>query len=374
MNLLALSIKNIKSFFTQKRLLFLMIIFGMIISTFGLQFYTGFLMNSAKSATFLGNNTVSIVLEDHTTPKEVMHLIDLITGEIIPTPKRITLFQEIPGNDDETIVTNDGTEQTTVDKLGVKIPIIGEMINDPVWIETGKNFTEKDISSVALVTDSFLQKMNIQDPIGKKVIYGDKTFTIIGVDMNYDLDTSISVPIPYFTKNYKTALIKCNFGKMLSSNQRTFLIDKLKEMKFVSSYTIPVPISPMKSNVFLFAFIQVLLIFVVSLVNIFSLQHYWIKHNKRLYGIYTLCGCRRKQLSFLLVLSSVIIAIFPILLGQVLYRILEGFFVRYGVVVVSDFSPYFLVGFALVMITVILNLFFVIRFNRNGELYWIRGV
>jgi hypothetical protein len=373
MNLIALSINNIKSFFTQKRPLFLMIIFGLIISTFGLQFYTGFLMNSVKSATFLGNNTVSIILEDHTTPKEVKDLIDLIRGEIIPTPKRMTLFQEVPV-DDGTVATNGVTDQTTVDKLGEKIPVIGEMINDPVWIETGKNFTENDTSSVALVTDSLLQKMNIQDPIGKKVMYGDKTFTLIGVDMNYDLDTSISVPIPYFTKNYKTALIKCNFGKMLSPRQRTYLINKLKEMKFVSSYTIPVPTSPMKSKVFVFAFIQVLLIFVVSLVNIFSLQHYWIKHNKRLYGIYTLCGCKSKQLSVLLVLNSVIIALLPILLGQILYRILESVFVRYGVVVVSDFSTYFLVGFVLVMITVILNFFFVIRFNRNTELYWIRGV
>ncbi|MCJ7839573.1 hypothetical protein MUB24_01350 [Lederbergia sp. NSJ-179] len=374
MNLIALSINNIKSFFIQKRLLFLMIIFGLIISTFGLQFYTGFLMNSAKSASFLSNSTVSITLEDHTTSKEVKDLIDIMTGKMIPTPKRMTLFQEVPGNDNETVVTTDGTEQTTVDKLGEKIPVIGEIINDPVWIVTGRNFTEKDTSSVALVTDSFLQKMNIQDPIGKKIIYGDKTFTLIGVDMNYDLDTSISVPIPYFTKNYKTALIKCNFGKMLSSKQRTYLINKLNEMKFVSSYTIPVPTSPMKSEVFLFAFIQVLLIFVVSLVNIFSLQHYWIKHNKRLYGIYTLCGCKRKQLSFLLVLNSVIIALLPILLGQILYRILESVFIRYGVVVVSGFSTYFLVGFVLVMITVILNFLFVIRFNRNRELYWIRGL
>ena len=365
LKILFLSIRNLINFALHKTILLIIIIFGLVISTIGILFYCGNFLYNYNASAELKEKTLEISFNSNTNINEINNIIGVIKDSSLPNASRIVAAEK--KFDNINITSSSSSEQP-------KLAIIGEDdIKSPNYIINGRYFNNNDLDNVAIASDMTLAVQQIQKPLGHIIQANNKTYKIIGVRGYSDLDNGIIIPLKSYINSEKTQYLKCEYSEKLNSKQRGFISKSLISFNNINKIKLPENLNPFTSRLFVFNFIQVMIIFTIALINIFTLLYYWIKSNKRLYSVYALLGCKRSATNSIIMLNSMIITVFSLVLGYIVFKALNPILVKLELISNSYLYVDVIIASVFISIAVIISFIMVVKFNSNNELYKVRG-
>ena len=281
---------NIKKLYREHTLLFLLVIFSTMVSTFGIFFFTSYLAGYYDS---LKNQAGDMLVIEQSISKNM--------GE--------ALVQGILELDVDLIadIVCENVSENISDESTVK----GEYHkNYNTRLQCGRLLQIEEDSPVAVI-DEFCAEENSFgiSPIGQSIDLYGKEYEIVGVCTITEND-EIIIPVAYYLQNFETTQVAITFERSFSKEKR-HEIEMILEKYGVMNIAWKSVESPWENVEFWINFVQILMVFVIIAINIFVLIHYLIHKNKRNYCIYSICGGNDKEIS-------------AIIFGQIFIHLLMG--------------------------------------------------
>ncbi len=116
---------------------------------------------------------------------------------------------------------------------------------------------------------------------------------------------------------------------------------------------------------------QILLIFVVSIINLFTIIYFWIIRSKKTYNIYLICGCSRAKIIYLTVARSFIVILIGIISGSIIFSLFAGVLEKFNLITTENPLLYLLVIALIIAVTLVFSIAAAIKSNINKDIYHI---
>lgn len=304
---IALITMQIKKMYKEKRALFFMVIFSVMISTYGVFFFTDYLSSYIEQLSNRRGDCLTIGQEltrqSSKSFQNIMKELDYSQiSEIICSDSDAS-----KSNIDNEILIKGEYHQNYKKRL-----LVGRL---PEW----------DSTEPEIVIDEFMAEAleEPDSPVGKKVKIGDTEYKIIGVCSIMDEDEVI-VPLTYYLTHFRTNQIQIQFKKELSNHQKEQLTALFEAENFTQIKWRELP-KIWTSDVFWKNMWQVMAVFVVIGINIFMLMQYLINKNKRKFCIFSICGGGRDDIA-------------TIIFGQIFIPIFIGTMLGFMMAIISRMS------------------------------------
>lgn len=298
MKLIYLILKNISNTVTQKKFTCFIVVFSSAVISYGILFYAGYLFYSYYDKVGDEVDKLNITLEKNVDTKDIQDILNKLT-------------------------TNDATNSIIVseeeyDRMDGRV-IGAYHENYQERMMAGQYYTKTDCESKMILPEYMVEELigSGKNPIGKSVKIEDQNFVIAGVVSYFQVD-GYEVPVTYYLENYKVSYIRINYSKSLSSAEKDTFQNVLSQNENVKEYTVECNKPALLSFRFWIDFIQIFIIFLLMIFNLFFILVFWIKSQRRKYNIYSVLGCSKGKLVMIMVLQNSII----LLLGNII-----GFFV-----------------------------------------------
>lgn len=307
MKILKLVFRNIKKMLRFHPFCFLAIILGITVSSFGILYYTGQLLDVYYCSLIDSNLTMKIQIESDTNANEIKLLLQKL--EEINKMQEITLFEKEPDKNSANYTVED-------------IPVIGlYSLNNEERILLGRNFEKEENKNNLIVNEAMVSMLGIEEmPIEKRVKMQGQEYSIVGM-VSYSNYNAFMVPIYYYMENYDTQYIVCSFSEIMNKTMIKNIKDTIKQFDFIKTYQMPQKGNPFLSRNFMTEFIQVVAIFTVAMLNILTMMSFWVKQSRKMYSVYTICGCNKKKNRFIIMLQVVLLSGSSILLGSAIFAV-----------------------------------------------------
>ena len=327
MKFIVLAIKDIYKFICGRRSVFILIVVGLVFTNIGISFYYGYFMrkynndvsyyNKVKKYEFINNGNMDNdgicklieLLQNNTCLPQITVII--ATEDIISKSRVI----EMP-------------EYAGTSPIGKYTRLSGEVLN-------GRYFNNTEISkglNVAIVTVSTLMEEDRPVTNGDFIDIKGNQYKIVGQILYSEIPYGSVIPMNTYIRNgYKMNYLRAEFADKLTDKQEKYLVDTIN-----NNYTdVKLILPPEKDyealNFFWKHFYQILCLFILAVVNIFSLIYYWISTNARKYSIFIICGCYKLKVFLLILTESLIISVGCFMIGNIIIYMFQNMFIKFEI-------------------------------------------
>lgn len=361
---LILSLQIFRSFYTKKTALFVIVMFGFAFSIFGILFYASYFAKSYYDAASLEEKKVVVHLEDDVSWEQLLELKDLFKDVFRDNKtQRLSLYEKSP------------TELAQASIFDVTdIPVVGELLlTGDSGVVSGRYVSEEETEDSVVGTFTALEILRNNKPIGSTITIRDTPFQIIGALPVSDLLTCFIIPYGKFAEYFQAEYIVLEFTELLSPEERTAISEILDNNQWVRTYQLPQEAEPFSSSDFRRIFMQAVLVFILSILNIFGLVIYWIDSNTRTFDIYMLLGCGSRQLTLILVMTNLHIILLSTVLGIGLFMVFRPFIYAYEIIELLKYRDFAIIILIAIAIAVILSLIISVKYRNKISVYRIQG-
>ena len=291
---------NFKKLIYQHKGLLLIVVLSMMISTFGVLFFSGYYAYSYYSITDKENCKITITLNSESTNEEISNLLlELTQGEFASITSLSVSEGELP--------------QIGASELSTTL--IGKKYFDNERLLIGRHFMDNETEPVMLLSENMLLTLGIEEPFVEDITIDSISYSIIGVLFNSE--PAYIIPIPFYLQHYRVTNICAVYANIPEKDYINDFV--ISNQSVISSYNVEFFASPFQSPEFLAEIIQIFLVFGFSFLNIVSVIIFWQKLFSRQYRIYHICGCTQTMITRCVSLQIMIVSMVAIMLGLALY-------------------------------------------------------
>lgn len=360
MKILTAAYRNIKSLIRHHCFLFIVILFSVALSSFGIFFYSGYFLYSYYETTGMNRNHVSIQLQDGTQPQAVSEIIQQLTSIGTDQVQKLTVQEtsDIPKNGSYSAQT---------------LPVIG--IYRPEYAKRlllGRFFTPQENAPSIILSEFITEALEFhQSPVGSSISIGEAEFKVIGM-ISHSYEDGYLIPMEYYIRHFPTSCIDITYLPEFSRSQLKDICSTLAQNSNILSCEITSPSSPFLSADFLLSFLQIILIFCAVLINIISMLYFWNRLCRQTYQIYSVCGGSPGQKLGVTLLQTLSLTIPSIAFGFLLFASLLPVLGRLQLVYASHIENYLFIGAVLMVIIFGASLLLAARNVKEREIYIIK--
>ena len=345
------AIHNIKKLIKQHIFLFCIICIGIAMSTFGILFYTGYISNYFCDSE--DGQTVNISIKDNNDISRINDLAD-----------------DLYNIDGFNYIAVSGEDYQEYDTLNSNC-ILGEYSADfDDNLLVGDAFDFNSMDNVALITEYAVMNMEIDgNPVGTKV--NNDSLKVVGV-LNFNLYEGYIVPVKYYINNFETKVFYVKYSNAQGDEIRDLINEKLSGYSDIIEDCSFEYSSPFDNSDFVMIFMQILLIFCVAVINIFTMISFWVKSLKNEFKIYMVYGSSKMRIIVIMMLQSIILFVLSSLLGIILFFVCSGVFVDFGIIIRGHIFTYVTAYAIVLLISVVQSFILALRAARQQEIYKIK--
>lgn len=334
MKLFKLSIKDLKEFIIQKKMIFIILFFSIIVSSYGFFFFSALNMNSAQVMnTYTGESSCFFVSGEDITYQKINELLRKIQN--IKSNISYRVYSNVEYGKKIKNIKNGEEKQLYNLIIGTNKIIIDS--NDFI----GREITEEDRKNCTnyIMIDS-LSEIATSDMLiyNKTININGKEYKVMAIDLlnirinkyiNYisdnkkidninDIEIGIIPDTTFFKNEYpiKGIEIITDYNTTVDENNR---IKALIQQEFYDNNMIlPTKIKNSLENINYYTILYTVLM-MIALVNILALFRYWVDQNWRKYMIYRLCGANNLKIYCLIEIEAILIGVLSIIISIIAY-------------------------------------------------------
>lgn len=316
-----LAVLNLMNLLRYRNRLIVVIVISISASVFGILFYSGYFLYSYYEAA--DGSVVVMEIKKQTEKTAIWNLIEKMWNVETETKKIYIL-----PNEDETEL----------------IGAYNRNWETGSFLLTGRNFLYNENTASVMMAEYLVNSVEDGEiPIGKKIEFQGSLFEVVGIVSFTEYDT-LFVPIKYFVSQYNTKTIKYSYSKPLSNANKEKIKEIVENSNIVTSYSIKNNNNPFMSKDFLSVFFQIILIFMVVVVNAFSMTYYSVMIFKRTYRIYAVCGASKRDIRTIVLMQNILLIFISIVIGNFLYIICKNMIKIYDLVYQGSYMVYIMVS------------------------------
>lgn len=355
MNELRIAFANVKKLFKNNTIIAVIIISSIMISIFGILFYSGYFLLDYYSANSSKESMILIQSENETDRSNIEKTVNYLNSIEKPIIMSVSLYPDVY------------TE--TKGYSSNEARIIGKYdINYNSALLCGDNFSILSNTNEVLV-DSFSISNDkyTYAPIGEEInIYGN-TFKIKGI-FSPGYETDYIVPISYYATNFTTKSIIINFSNC-SNNDIDLIKTELENLLKSSDIICTKNANPLKSIDFLSQFFQILLIFCISFLCIFLMINFWVAKMKQTFSVYAVCGCTPKKKMRIIMIQLFMVFSLGTVLGFSFFISFLKLLGKLNLVSTITIMDYVIIVIIVLIILCFYSLLFAIKKSKEKDLY-----
>lgn len=336
MKLLKLAIVDLFSFAREKKIVFIIIVLGLITSSFSFIYYFSYKKSIDKTylESFSEFTWATFEFSHDVDSRDISNLVNILEGvENMPyIPYSMYLLDTNSYNSMDEVVFKSSRkipaayERDPMFKYTYPRGVIGIKHSNEIELDftiiEGRMLTNEDAVRNVALADSDCK-------LGEKLEFYGQEFEVIGIMQKY-LYTAFPLYIIITGDYYLSSNIPCRYINIQFQQVPTKqLIDALCEEaeRLDQSVKAYIPKNPPKTTIADQAdeLIKTLSIIIISLLYIFSLFRYWVKDNIKKYAIYAMCGAGRNVIYLIVLLDTFLLTFINFTIGLILfYAILSG--------------------------------------------------
>lgn len=346
------AVHNLKKFISQHFFLFLIIFIGIAFSVFGILFYSGYIANYFCDTSEI--QTVTIKIKNNSDKSTINSLVTDLYN--------ISGFNNI-------VLSNDEPEK--YDVLG-SLSVIGEYDTDfKDNLIVGNSFDFNSTEKSTLITEYATANLEIQgNPVGS-TLSSDK-LTVIGVLISNIYEGYI-VPVKYYISNYETTHINIGYSTTLGHDLKSIVAEKTSAYSdIITDYMFKNESNPFYNSDFVFTFLQIMLIFFIAIINIFTMIFFWLKTLKNEFKIYMIYGASKINIIITTVLQSLILFLMSSLFGALIFVFLSPSLAQLGIIIEGHFYTYLVTFLIIFLISIINSLVIALKTANQQNIYIIK--
>lgn len=346
-------IHQLKQVIKEKKLLFLLVILSVSVSTFGVFFYADYLACYAEKMS--GQQGDCLLIESH-LKKEDTKKIKQVLKQLDDSEINHIICSDVDAGkveSDSEIFLKGEYHKNYEERL-----LIGRL---PEWKSEKREIVIDEFTAENL-------NKNIS-PIGQKINIDDKDFNVIGVCSITEEDEMI-VPIAFYLDNFTTNKIQISFCKELLQDEK----ERVSEL-FTSRGIKVIWKSRMHTWInmeFWKNIWEIVAVFLLISINNFMLMRYLVIRNRKKYCVYSICGGTRRNISGIISVQTFIPIWLGTLIGFFLILIANPFLQKYEWLKHEDSGITYtiILGLLLVIEVVVCGIFKKVMINKV-ELYYV---
>mgnify|MGYP003299544527 FL=1 len=313
-----LAVLNLINMLRYKSRLIVVVVISISASVFGILFYSGYFLYSYYET--VDGSIVVMEMEAQTEENAIWKLIEKMWNVETETEKIYLL----PNEQDETEL----------------VGAYNRSWETGSFLLTGKNFLYGENTPSVIMAEYLVDLMEDGEvPIGKNIEFQGDVFKVVGIVSFTEYDT-LFVPIKYFASQYNTKTIQYSYSEQLSNANKEKIKEIVENSNIVADYSIENNNNPFLSEDFMSVFFQILLIFMVVVMNAFSMTYYSVMLFKRNYRIYAVCGASKKDIRTIILIQNIVLIFISVIIGNLLYIICNSMIKGYGLVYQGNYMVY----------------------------------
>lgn len=353
--------RNIKALVKHHCFLFIVVISGILLSTIGILFYSGYFLYSYYETTGLNRNNLSIQLQAETQPQAVSEILHELTSAGTDQVLQLTAYDKLNPHKNSLSSSSDSAQD---------LPAIG--VYRPDYAKSlllGRFFTPQEDDPHIVLSEFSTDVLGYsQSPVGSSIQIGDTAFKVIGM-ISHSYENGYLIPIHYYINHFKTLLIDITWLPDMSRSQLNDIRETILQNSHVLSCEITTPPGPFLSPDFLLSFLQIILIFCAALINIVSLLYFWNRLSWRKYQIYSVCGSRPGQKASIILMQTLALMVPGIAAGFLLFLALLPVLGRLHLVYAAQVENYCLIAAVLLLIVTGISVLIAWRSAKENQIY-----
>lgn len=371
-------IKDLKVFISQKKIVFIVLIISLIATSYAFCFFIANSMHIAKILNEYKNlSTKYFVYDKNGIDNENVEILKeyLETNNLQGTV--INLYSNIKKSDNnefEIIIGSNNNKSS-------RVSFVGRTISE-ADIKSKSNYIMIEYLNQKAHKNPYILNNEISIDGEKYIVRAidriDITNNVITCNNinNYEEVNNITsylIPITTFMDKFKTYSLDINISNNATQIEKnkfyTFLKNNFKNCNISSPIKSEnINIEDIKENIILFT-----MLIVLALINIIALFTYWIKKNWRKYMIYRICGSSSIKIYMIIMLEVMIIALFSIIVGYLMYYISIPIFKSVYIEYVLKMEDVLLIQLIMLTIIFIITTFQALKISKQSPKYIERG-
>lgn len=371
-------IKDLKVFISQKKIVFIVLIISLIATSYAFCFFIASSMHIAKILNEYKNlSTKYFVYDKNGIDNENVEILKeyLETNNLQGTV--INLYSNIKKSDNnefEIIIGSNNNKSS-------RVSFVGRTISE-ADIKSKSNYIMIEYLNQKAHKNPYILNNEISIDGEKYIVRAidriDITNNVITCNNinNYEEVNNITsylIPITTFMDKFKTYSLDINISNNATQIEKnkfyTFLKNNFKNCNISSPIKSEnINIEDIKENIILFT-----MLIVLALINIIALFTYWIKKNWRKYMIYRICGSSSIKIYIIIMLEVMIIALFSIIVGYLMYYISIPIFKSVYIEYVLKMEDVLLIQSIMLTIIFIITTFQALKISKQSPKYIERG-
>lgn len=371
-------IKDLKVFISQKKIVFIVLIISLIATSYAFCFFIASSMHIAKILNEYKNlSTKYFVYDKNGIDNENVEILKeyLETNNLQGTV--INLYSNIKKSDNnefEIIIGSNNNKSS-------RVSFVGRTISE-ADIKSKSNYIMIEYLNQKAHKNPYILNNEISIDGEKYIVRAidriDITNNVITCNNinNYEEVNNITsylIPITTFMDKFKTYSLDINISNNATQIEKnkfyTFLKNNFKNCNISSPIKSEnINIEDIKENIILFT-----MLIVLALINIIALFTYWIKKNWRKYMIYRICGSSSIKIYMIIMLEVMIIALFSIIVGYLMYYISIPIFKSIYIEYVLKMEDVLLIQSIMLIIIFIITTFQALKISKQSPKYIERG-
>ncbi len=360
MKILITAYRNIKSLIHHHCFLFIVILFSVALSSFGIFFYSGYFLYSYYDTVGLNRNHLSIQLQDGTQPEAISEIIQQLTSIGTDQVRKLTVHE----NSD--IQRNGSYSAQSIPVIGVYRPEYAKRVL------LGRFFTPQENAPSIVLSEFITEVLEFhQSPVGSSISIGGDEFKVIGM-ISHSYEDGYLIPIEYYIKHFPASLIDIIYVPELSRSKLKNICEALSQNSNILSCEITSPSSPFLSSDFMLSFLQIILIFCAAFINIISMLYFWNRLCRQTYRIYSICGSSPGQKFSIILMQTLALMVPSVAAGFLLFTALLPVLGHLKLVYASHMENYLFIGAVLMIIVFCASILLAVRNLKEREIYIIK--
>lgn len=309
MKFLILIKNNLHSLIYHNHVTFCVVVFCVMVSTFGIHFFAGYILQKQVSMVGDTREIVRIYPEKAVSSEIAFQWI-----------KELDVFQKKV----QYIIAAESEEAVE----GEDLPVLGEYsVEFSRFLESGSLEAFDTSQAVALLPEDYVSCYveEGQNPLHTTINNMETDYEVVGV-LSYTPYDGILVPLFYYLKQGKTGYLQYNFQEDFSNEEKRELLRILEGFSGIAKYECEDLDNQVFTDGFLQQFGAILAIFSVVIINFFTIIVFWIAQSKVKYNIYSVCGGSKGKVWALIVSEMYLVILFSSMAGLLLFLGIKGIF------------------------------------------------
>lgn len=329
MKIILLLFSNIRGMFKESRSVALVIVIGIAFSCFGIVFYSGYFMYNFDATNW--QCEVTVYADKNINDDKMSKLIDALCNDGEKGAIRL-------------VVSQNAEYYKNVDIVGLYER------NYDQFLLCGSGFIPQENEADAIVSEMSVSMLGYDhNIIGEKINVQGYELTVKGL---HKFQNGCCVPIKYYLNYFHVNNIKAEYDTRISAKLEKLLNESN------CTYDIQYNDNPFMSIEFIIPFIQVVMIFCISFINVLLMFSFWRVKMQQTFRVYYICGCNKFKKFLLIMLQVLFFELLGLIVGGVLFILLFNKFSSLTLIYSGNNTYYlFVLLFVLIMLIIFAIIF-----------------